>query len=94
LAETFVELGELGGIGPPGIVGGVEARLDRGREQPEHDRGEGDQQADGQLHQFDRVACAVPFGQAGSDEISDGRGREQQDQEQGGGPEFGHVDER
>src|SRR5208282_6781152 len=31
-AQVFVQLGELGGVCPARVVGGVEARLDRGRQ--------------------------------------------------------------
>src|SRR5208337_4964226 len=79
------------GVCPARVVGGVETRLDRGRLKTEHDRGEGHEQVDRELHEYERILRAVPLGQAGSDKIPGARRRQQQEEEQGGGPEIEHA---
>ena len=88
---TVRELCKLAGIGAPGIVRRVEARLDGGRQQPEHDRGERHEQADRELHELDRVARPMSLGQTGIHEETHGGARAQQDQDKERRPEVAHV---
>ena len=59
-------------------------------EQAEHDRGEGDEQVDRQLHELERIARAMPLREERLGEIARRRGAEEQRKEKEGRPEIGH----